>query len=174
MTGEDDDRAAAFERALGLEDRTPETEGERREREQLEHRLAPLADLLDPVRPSADLFARITADIGADMPLAGIHVARSTDGAWRRYCEGIDTRTLWRSAKSGRHVFLIRIQPGAFLPEHPHSGDEECLVLEGDMVVNGVSFGPGDFQVAFAGTVHPTITSRGGCVCLISVQLKAA
>jgi len=174
MTTGDEFRVAAFERALRLDDPASETEAERSAREAFEDRLAPLASLLDEVAPSVDLFARITGTLGVNQPLAGIHLTRSTDGTWQDFCEGIQIKTLWRSTKSGRHVFLVRIQPGAILPEHRHAGDEECMVLEGDMVVNGVSFGPGDFQVAFASTVHPVITSRGGCTCMISVQLRAA
>ncbi len=170
----EDGSAAAFERALGLEGLSSEAETDRAEREHLEYRLAPLASLLKPVTPSADLFDRIIADIGVKTPLAGIHVARITDGTWAPHCNGVDTKTLWHSPKSRRHVFLVRIQPDAILPEHPHGGDEECIVLEGDLVVNGVSFGPGDFQVSFAGTVHPTIPSRQGCICLISLQLQAS
>lgn len=174
MTKGDDFRVAAFERALRLDDLSSESEAERSVREDIDVRLAPLASLLDDVEPSADLFARITGNIAGNHPLAGIHVARGTDGTWQEFWDGIAIKTLWHSTKSGRHVFLIRIQPGAILPEHRHSGDEECMVIEGDLVVNGVTFGPGDFQVAFASTVHPVITSRGGCTCLISVQLRAA
>jgi anti-sigma factor ChrR (cupin superfamily) len=61
------------------------------------------------------------------------------------------------------------MQPGAVMPEHDHSGDEECMVLEGDMQVNGVAFGPGDFQVGYAGSHHPHVTTHGGCLCMISV-----
>ena len=172
MTSFDENHADAFERALAREDISSGTGSARAEREALELRLAPLSGLLDPVRPGADLFDRITAGLG--LPLAGVHVVRGTEGHWRALCEGIKIKTLWHSEKSRRQAFLVSIQPGAILPEHAHSGDEECMVPEGDMVVNGVSFGPGDFQVAFADTRHPTITSRGGCVCLISVQLRAA
>jgi hypothetical protein len=174
MTTEQYDRVAAFERALGLGDTSSETEAERDERERLELRLAPLSGLLGEVKPGHDLFARIALQVGADLPLVGMHVARSTDGKWRPHSDGIDIRTLWHSHTSKRHAFLLRIQPGAILQEHDHGGDEECLVLEGDMVVNGVRFGPGDFQVSFAGTRHPLVTSQTGCVCMISVALRAA
>lgn len=174
MMKEYDDPIAAFERALGLDDTATETEAERAERERLEYRLAPLAGLLEPVEPSNDLFARILMQTGVNLPLAGTHVARTTDGEWETLSPGIETKTLWRSLKSGRHTFLLRIHPGAILHEHDHAGDEECMVMEGDMVVNGVTFGPGDFQVFFGGTHHPLVTSHRGCICLLSVQQRAA
>lgn len=160
----------AFERALGLDDHSGETEAERQQRIALERQLAPLADLLEPVRPSDDLFARIAAKAALDTPLAGIHVTRHDTGVWRVLSDGIEVKTLWRSRQSGRSTYMLRMQPGAIMPPHDHKGDEETLVLEGDMLVNGVAFGAGDFQVAFAGTKHPVITTRGGCLCYISTS----
>jgi anti-sigma factor ChrR (cupin superfamily) len=166
-----DDSGSALGRALGLEDRSGETDAARLEREALERRLASLADLLEPVTPSNDLFARIAARVDLGTPLAGIHVARSDDGVWKPFADGIEVRTLWHSLQSKRSAFLVRMQPGAIMPPHDHHGDEETLVLEGDMQVNGEDFGPGDFQVAFAGTKHPVITTRGGCLCYVSLAL---
>jgi quercetin dioxygenase-like cupin family protein len=160
-----------LERALGLAGLDGETAAGRAARERLEYRLAPLAGLLAPVEPGMDLFVRIAAAAGIDAPLAGFHVARRDEGVWETVAPGVETRTLWRSERSRRHAFLLRMQPGAAVPEHGHGGDEECLVIEGDMVVNGVEFRAGDFQVALAGTRHATVTTRGGCLCLISVAL---
>jgi hypothetical protein len=36
---------------------------------------------------------------------------------------------------------------------------EECLVLEGEMIIAGVRFGTGDYHVAPAGFVHAELTS---------------
>ncbi|MGL5009397.1 MAG: cupin domain-containing protein [Paracoccaceae bacterium] len=173
MAGNGDDRAAAFERALGLDDQSGETDAERRDREALERQLAPLADLLLPVTPSNDLFARIAGRAGLDTPLSGIHIARSDAGTWQSFADGIEVKTLWRSRQSGRTAFMLRMQPGAVMPMHDHHGDEETLVLEGDMQINGVAFGPGDFQVAFAGTRHPLITTRHGCLCFVSAAYRS-
>jgi anti-sigma factor ChrR (cupin superfamily) len=169
MDRHEDDPIAAFERALGLDPVTGEDEAGRAERNRLERRLAPLASLLEPVAPRPDLFARIAAQAGIDQPLPGFHVARHDAGGWKPRSEGVETRTLWRSKDPRRHVFLLRMQPGALLDRHDHGGDEECMVLEGDMQVGDVAFGPGDFQVAFAGTRHPLVTTRTGCLCLISL-----
>jgi anti-sigma factor ChrR (cupin superfamily) len=134
-------------------------------------RLAPLMEAVEPATPSTDLFSRIAAEAGIAAPLPGFHVTDRDEGAWKTIAEGVETRTLWLSRRSGRRSFVVRMQPGAILPEHDHGGDEECYVLEGDMQVDGVPFGPGDFQVAFAGTRHPLVTTRAGCLCLLSVGL---
>lgn len=171
MEHTEDDLAAAFERALGLTSLDGETGMGRAERAWLEQRLAPLAEPLVPVAPSSDLFARITAKAGIETPLAGIHVVRHDEGQWKSTHDGITTKTLWRSPQSRRSAYMLRMQPGSVVPEHDHFGDEELMVLEGDLQLNGVEFGPGDFQVAFAGSKHASITTRGGCLCLISVAL---
>jgi hypothetical protein len=36
---------------------------------------------------------------------------------------------------------------------------EECLALEGEMIIAGVRFGTGDYHVAPAGFVHAELTS---------------
>ena len=169
MADNAEDRASAFERALGLDNLSGETDAGRRERAVWERRLAPLADLLEPVTPSNDLFARIAERAGLETPLSGIHIARSDTGLWKTVADGIEIKRLWHSRQSGRSAYMLRMQPGAVMPMHDHHGDEESLVLEGDMQINGVAFGPGDFQVAFAGTKHPLITTRGGCLCFVSL-----
>jgi mannose-6-phosphate isomerase-like protein (cupin superfamily) len=169
MAENDEPGFLAFERALGMTDLNGETSAERLDRETLERQLAPLASLLDPVIPSDDLFARIAAKAGLETPLTGIHVSRADNNGWKSTMPGITVKTLWRSAQSKRRTYLVRMQPGAIMPMHDHAGDEETYVLEGDMQVNGVAFGPGDYQVALAGTKHPVITTLGGCLCYVSV-----
>jgi anti-sigma factor ChrR (cupin superfamily) len=167
-----DSRLDAMERALGiapLEGREDADGAAKAEQAWVEQRLAVLAEVLEPVPPGAGLFSRIVAAAGIDLPMAGFHVLRRDEGVWKPVAPGIETKTLWRNTPTGRRVFLLRMHPGAVMPEHDHASDEECMVLEGDMQVNGVAFGPGDFQVGYAGSHHPHVTTRGGCVCMISV-----
>lgn len=162
-------RIAAFERALGLDPVADETDAAAAERVRMEARLAPLADLLPPVAPSPGLFSRIVAAAGIDMPLAGFHVVRRDEGEWQTVAPGVETKLLWHDHATGRRTFMLRMQAGAVMIEHDHRRDEELLVIEGDMVVNGVAFGPGDFHVGFAGSHHPHVTTRFGCLCLVSL-----
>lgn len=88
MTGSDDLMRPA-ERALGLEpDDGPETEAERRMREEWEHRLVPLALAMPPVPPPAALFARIERQINAEdvaaRVLLDLGAARAARNRWRR------------------------------------------------------------------------------------------
>lgn len=67
---------------------------------------------------------------------------------------------------------LMKIEPGCRFPAHPHSGDEECLVLSGDMIDGDLTLGPGDYVRSAAGTHHEALTTRTGCVCLVLSSLE--
>jgi quercetin dioxygenase-like cupin family protein len=64
-------------------------------------------------------------------------------------------------------TWLVRLQPGCVLAGHDHAGTEECLVLEGDFWLNDVRYGPGDYQIAFAGTRHHSARTEGGCLVFV-------
>lgn len=158
-----------LERALGLESLDGETPEEAAARARVEHRLASLAELLEPVAPGADLFARIAADTGLESPPASSHTVRNAEGEWRAIADGVAVKTLWTRPRDRRRAMLLRVEPGATLPGHRHDGDEECLILEGDLEINGTLLGKGDFHVAFAATTHPAMRSPSGCMAFISV-----
>lgn len=64
-------------------------------------------------------------------------------------------------------MFLLELPPGCEFPDHPHPGEEECLLLKGDLVNDGRKLGPGDYVKARAGTHHHGLYTVGGCVCLL-------
>ena len=63
--------------------------------------------------------------------------------------------------------FLLRLDPGATLPGHDHPGDEECMVLEGEMIIAGLRLGPGDYHLGRRGLPHGAISSPGGGLIFI-------
>jgi hypothetical protein len=55
-------------------------------------------------------------------------------------------------------------------PAHFHAeSHEECLVLEGDLIMGDMKLLPGDFHVAAKGSTHPAATTRSGCVLYQSI-----
>ncbi len=62
---------------------------------------------------------------------------------------------------------LLELQPGVAVPEHPHEGFEECVILRGDLINEGCRLGPGDYLRAAAGTDHLNVYTESGCLCLI-------
>ena len=63
--------------------------------------------------------------------------------------------------------YVYRMAPGATTVAHEHLGDEEFLIIEGDLTDHdGVEYGPGDLVWLRDGTVHHS-TTKGGCLIAV-------
>ncbi len=70
----------------------------------------------------------------------------------------------------GFHVY--RMQPGQTTIAHKHIGDEEFLLIEGDLKDHdGYAYKPGDLVWLKSGTEHSSYSENG---CLLAVYLPAA
>lgn len=66
-----------------------------------------------------------------------------------------------------RGSFLVRLEPGAKSLPHVHTGGEDSLILEGELIDgDGQAFGPGDIVSYSAGSQHRS-HSPGGCTILV-------
>ena len=80
---------------------------------------------------------------------------------WPDYAPGIQRRVLWQ--RDGQAAFLYYAQPGAQVPAHAHTHDEECLMLQGELFLDDLLLRQFDYQLAPAGTGHQvTETDTGG------------
>jgi anti-sigma factor ChrR (cupin superfamily) len=105
------------------------------------------------------LLARTACDAGA---------ARGLDrtAGWRPFVAGAEKKILFDDGRT--MTWLVRMAPGAALPAHRHDeGDEECLVLEGSVVVDGVRHGPGDYTLALCGSEHRSVWTDTGALFLL-------
>ena len=58
----------------------------------------------------------------------------------------------------------IHLKPGTTIPAHQHGAFAEArYVLEGDLVNDGVEFGPGGYVTHPPGVVHGPHSSKQGC-----------
>jgi mannose-6-phosphate isomerase-like protein (cupin superfamily) len=105
------------------------------------------------------LLARVRGD-----PRHFVTVRRD-DGVWRSLAPDISMKVL--HSDDSMQAFLLRLEPGACLPGHPHVDDEMCFVLEGEATLGDVTVGPGDYHLARAGSVHGDVTTRTGCLLLL-------
>jgi quercetin dioxygenase-like cupin family protein len=131
-------------------------------------RLEPLLDVTD-VQPPPGLFDRIQAAIAvraSDLP--GTTTIRADEGGWETLVPGVERKVLWSAGSNGRVTFLIRGQPGARFPAHPHADDEECYVLAGDITFGRLTLHAGDYHLAARGAPHPMATTAGGCLLLVT------
>ena len=72
-------------------------------------------------------------------------------------------------AQSQRGSFLLRMAPGAKSLPHEHTGGEEFMVLEGELIDDdGAHFKTGDYVSFAPGSRHSSTAPNG---CLIAVIL---
>ena len=133
--------------------------------------LAALAGLLPEQEPEAADKLRLRAAIVNKVRKPGTITTRKHEGEWRPLLPGIHVKTLRRDAAAGTETTLWRLQPGARVPAHPHSREEECLVLEGSIVQDGVEYFPGDYLLAENGSRHSPFESPRGALFLIRGEL---
>jgi quercetin dioxygenase-like cupin family protein len=63
------------------------------------------------------------------------------------------------------------MESGAIVPEHPHTLEEQCLVLEGEVWVGDHLLRSGDWHVAQPGSHHGNFSTRTGCLLLIKSEV---
>lgn len=129
----------------------------------LEETLAPLAMAYPERRPSPDLWDRIEAAVEAAERPAIVNLRRE-DG-WRQFSRDVQIKRLW-----DENTFLLRCAPGGVLPAHKHPRFEHCVVIEGDMIVDGETYLSGDYHGVPAHIAHKEITSRTGLMMLVRYQ----
>ncbi|MDB5720962.1 MAG: hypothetical protein JWP15_1580 [Alphaproteobacteria bacterium] len=131
--------------------------------ERLEAQFAPLTGLAGELAPPAHLQARVMAAVaGEHHEFLGKSALEAGEGRWLPYRPGIDARRMWN-----RRTIMLRCRPGAVLPAHDHPEDEHVVVVSGDFVVGGRSFGPGDYHHSRAGARHGDAFTRNGCLLLV-------
>ena len=78
---------------------------------------------------------------------------------------GISTKTLYFDKATGSVTALIRMAPGARLPDHEHPLTEQSFVLEGVLADDDGNCEAGDFVWRPSGSRHQA-WSPGGCLVL--------
>jgi anti-sigma factor ChrR (cupin superfamily) len=123
--------------------------------------LAPL-----PADPAADarikrrLLQRIaTASTDRHLTL------QPQDGAWQPFGAGIQMKVLHEA--EGVMSYLLRFEPGASLPPHRHPIDEECMVLEGEVVIGELRVRAGGFHLGRKDVLHDRLSSDTGALIFL-------
>ncbi|MFT3880658.1 MAG: cupin domain-containing protein [Gemmatales bacterium] len=85
---------------------------------------------------------------------------------------GITMRMLHLDQKGSKFSALLRVAPGATYPHHHHDGVEECLVLEGTLMVGDTRMVVGDYQRAEEHSDHVDQWSETGALLYINAPLS--
>ena len=132
-------------------------------------------------QPAPGLRSRLIAEARPAPPRSpeillqreGLLILRTSQMAWKphRWIPGVDVRTLNLDRESGKVSSLLRIQAGSSLTRHRHAGEEELFVLEGQVEINGIPMGPGDYCRADPGSVHQPSRAITDAVILVRSSL---
>jgi putative transcriptional regulator len=100
--------------------------------------------------------------------VGGIVIARAATGRWRRTgLRGVRYQPLFADRRCNRRTLMLDMAPGTSLPDHGHAGDEEVIMISGDLSIAGTVLGPGDYIRIAAGAKHGVPRTVGGCVCVV-------
>ncbi|MGH6795681.1 MAG: cupin domain-containing protein [Methylocella sp.] len=124
--------------------------------------------------PAAGLFDTILDAIGASdgEELSGTLTRRAGTGLWTEMSPGVTYSVLFDDPVAKRRSMLVRALPGATYESHFHDqGHEECLVLEGELIMGDLKLLAGDFHLAAKGSAHPPATTMSGCLLYLSTAL---
>lgn len=99
--------------------------------------------------------------------LASHHVKPQTM-EWRATkCEGVEVKPLHVDRETGMMTVLMRMAPGAILPDHEHVGIEQTFVLEGGLEdlegpEKGLAVSAGEYVSRPSGSRHAAWSPKGG------------
>jgi anti-sigma factor ChrR (cupin superfamily) len=85
---------------------------------------------------------------------------------WTRLNDKAEKKMLFNDGQTV--TWLLRLAPGGSVVPHGHDkGVEECLVMQGSVLLNGELFSEGDYQLAREATRHEQVLSEQGCIVLL-------
>jgi ChrR Cupin-like domain len=120
--------------------------------------------------PPEGVFDRIVAALDADArEVPGTLTRRAGTGVWTEMSPGVTYTVLYEDPVAKRRSMLVRASLGSTYESHLHEqGHEECLVLEGDLIMGDLKLLAGDFHLAAKGSSHPPATTVSGCLLYLS------
>ena len=102
----------------------------------------------------------------------GTTTIRDDRGAgWVELLPGVHKKLLHADPETGTETYLLRGEPGARVPPHPHPHDEHCIVLSGEVIYGQhLRLCAGDYHFAPRGSAHPVATTDTGVTVYIQTS----
>ncbi len=140
------------------------------------------AELFASLRPAtvspqraAKIRKKIDAALAAE-PSAdtGVVTHRLDEGQWIRRGPHCQIKIVNHDAATGLYSYLLRLAANGSIDSHPHHSTEECVILSGEVEVDGITLRAGDYQMLQPGTRHARIFSRNGALLFLRSELQLA
>ena len=133
-----------------------------------------LAEALAPIEPTVEvregLRQRILKQIKPS-PAPELRSVLNDGSGWSVFAPKVEIKILRQDAQTT--TALLRLEPQAVLPDHGHDEEEECFVIEGEIVLGGRLLRAGDFQLARMGSIHADSYTPTGCIMLVRAATAA-
>ncbi len=122
-----------------------------------------------PLDPMAERFmkSRLMTRVRDLERGAVTSTVRADQGEWEKFSPRIKMKVLRRETDGSSMSYLLKLEPGALLVPHKHAMDEECVVLEGEVMIGDELVGPGSYHLAPRGMVHQPIRSEHGAILFV-------
>lgn len=120
-----------------------------------------VTQIAPPEARASELKSRVMARIHGKKSFDLITI-RATEGEWITLLPGVEKKTLSEDPKGQVQSYLLRMAPGSTLPPHEHITDEECLMLEGEVMIGDIRLSAGDYHFARKGSQHGLVTTQTG------------
>jgi anti-sigma factor ChrR (cupin superfamily) len=133
----------------------------------LESTTAALAYSATPVEMPANLKDRLFQKLELGTPPetvtpAAAFALRSQDLKWRPHpTPGVEIAILHLDVAKRQRVGMLKATAGVCYPIHRHAGVEELFMIEGDLTIDNVVYGAGDYIRSNPGSVHAPTTETG-------------
>ena len=138
-----------------------------------QERLSPLSDPGVETPPPPEVWTKIRRRVAEDRAEPPMRTIRADGGDWQPYAPGIVKKPLHVDMEAGTQSFLLRLDPGAVADAHDHPADEECLVLEGELVIGDLVLRAGDYHLAPKGVPHKALEAPTGALLFVRAALPA-
>lgn len=109
--------------------------------------------------------------VGALLPGDGTPAVTigARDGTWEAIGDGVESKVLYRDGAMVSR--FVRLQAGASLPANRCTGEEECMMLEGDAFFGDRLVCAGHFHLTPAGSERARLMSERGAVLFVRSRL---
>jgi quercetin dioxygenase-like cupin family protein len=133
--------------------------------------LAAIAEALRPAELSSAQRDSMRDRIAARTRTVHTQTVRGGDVEWQSPWPNVFVKVLRQEADSNLQMVLFRIEPGGVVPAHEHTKEEECLVLEGEILIGDHRVAAGDLHIARAGAAHGDITTQTGALVMVRSEI---
>lgn len=91
---------------------------------------------------------------------------QAAQGQWQPFGRGVQIKVLHEN--DGVMSYLLKLEPGAAVDAHRHPHDEECVVLDGTLMIGEHLVLPaGGFHLARQGALHDRIHTVAGATIFL-------